>query len=273
MNRSARRWEMRFRSAADVAEIEGLQTDIMRFVAILGFCLMAIFALIQSLPTVSSPWRDPENAEQIKRLRAALATLEETSQASAERAARDYAELQRDYRAVQAELDQLRGENERLGAAHREALDRSQAPAPAYSPERARPQHAEQDAAPGPLALTAEREPLSLVFESERALEALLRRGAVQLFLTGAGDAGNLRLNPLTGAFDRVSGPQNIWFMDSSTVPLHYKNAARRLVGGARYRWGVALENSIQRSLRQQMGDKETGKLVIQASGVVVYRP
>ena len=49
-------------------------------------------------------------------------------------------------------------------------------------------------------------------------------------------------------------------------------SAARRLVGGARYRWGVALENSIQRSLRQQMGDKETGKLVIQASGVV-YRP
>lgn len=32
-------------------EIETLQTDIMRFMSILGFCLMAIFALVQSIPT------------------------------------------------------------------------------------------------------------------------------------------------------------------------------------------------------------------------------
>ncbi len=31
-------------------ELEALQTDVMRFMAILGFCLMAIFALVQSLP-------------------------------------------------------------------------------------------------------------------------------------------------------------------------------------------------------------------------------
>ncbi len=32
------------------AEVEALQTDVMRFMAILGLCLMAIFALVQSLP-------------------------------------------------------------------------------------------------------------------------------------------------------------------------------------------------------------------------------
>ena len=31
-------------------ELETLQTDVMRFMAIIGFCLMAIFALVQSLP-------------------------------------------------------------------------------------------------------------------------------------------------------------------------------------------------------------------------------
>lgn len=31
-------------------EIEALQTDVMRFMAILGFCLMFIFALVQTLP-------------------------------------------------------------------------------------------------------------------------------------------------------------------------------------------------------------------------------
>ena len=33
-------------------ETEALQTDIQRFIAILGFCLMAIFALVQSIPVI-----------------------------------------------------------------------------------------------------------------------------------------------------------------------------------------------------------------------------
>jgi hypothetical protein len=38
-------------------ETEVLQTDIQRFVAILGFCLMAVFALVQAIP-VTSPEKD-----------------------------------------------------------------------------------------------------------------------------------------------------------------------------------------------------------------------
>lgn len=37
-------------SAAEPDDVEALQTDIMRFMAILGFCLMVIFAMVQSLP-------------------------------------------------------------------------------------------------------------------------------------------------------------------------------------------------------------------------------
>ena len=36
------------------SEIESIQTDIQRFMAILGFCLMAIFALVQSIPVTVS---------------------------------------------------------------------------------------------------------------------------------------------------------------------------------------------------------------------------
>ena len=39
-------------------EVEALQTDVMRFIAILGICLMVIFALVQSLP-VSSQGKQP----------------------------------------------------------------------------------------------------------------------------------------------------------------------------------------------------------------------
>ena len=252
MNRSARRWKTRFRSAADTAEIESLQTDIMRFVAIIGFCLMAIFALIQSLPMVSSPWRDPVNREEIDLLRKALATR-------------------------QRELEQLRAENKRLAAPRQDerALSPDLAkpnndPAPAVEPE---PQAAAPDAVPTPAPTAVEdAQPLSLVFESEPALEALLRRGAVGLFLIGKGDGGNWQLDAATGTFKRAGGSRRVWYMDSSTVPRVYREAADRLPGSGTYFWAVSLSDAIQRSLRQQIGDKETGKLVIQASGAVVYR-
>jgi hypothetical protein len=50
------------------AEDEALQTDVMRFMAVLGLCLMVIFALVQSLPTVPPDSRprldDPERLRQ-----------------------------------------------------------------------------------------------------------------------------------------------------------------------------------------------------------------
>jgi myosin heavy subunit len=41
-------------SAGHIDETEALNTDVMRFMAILGICLMVIFALVQSLPSNSS---------------------------------------------------------------------------------------------------------------------------------------------------------------------------------------------------------------------------
>lgn len=42
----------RYIRVAEGDDVEALQTDIMRFMAILGFCLMVIFAMVQSLPNV-----------------------------------------------------------------------------------------------------------------------------------------------------------------------------------------------------------------------------
>ncbi len=48
-------------------DIETIQTDIQRFMAILGFCLMAIFALVQSIPVTS-----PEAEKTIESLKTRL---------------------------------------------------------------------------------------------------------------------------------------------------------------------------------------------------------
>jgi hypothetical protein len=47
------------------SETEALQTDIMRFLAILGLCLMAIFALVQSIPLVPQDQASELGREQL----------------------------------------------------------------------------------------------------------------------------------------------------------------------------------------------------------------
>ena len=76
------------RSDSGPHELEALQTDVMRFMAILGFCLMAIFALVQSLPTGRSDARPSlENPLQ-------LAQEVEQLQQQAQQARRQLAELE-----------------------------------------------------------------------------------------------------------------------------------------------------------------------------------
>lgn len=49
--------------AIDQDESESLQADVMRFMAILGLCLMVIFALVQSLPSVGESREDARERE------------------------------------------------------------------------------------------------------------------------------------------------------------------------------------------------------------------
>lgn len=73
--------DYRLRSKVESDDVEALQTDIMRFMAILGFCLMVIFAMVQSLPNVVVE-HEPELIsqdillEQVKDLEAKAKTLE-----------------------------------------------------------------------------------------------------------------------------------------------------------------------------------------------------
>jgi len=83
------------------ADIEALQTDIMRFMAILGFCLMAIFSLVQSIPTGKA---DPRPRLELKApLEVQLETLKSAIQALQEK--RD--QSQQAYETVLAKQDRV----------------------------------------------------------------------------------------------------------------------------------------------------------------------
>ena len=63
MSRSPLAYPLNRGADTDVGGAADLQTDIMRFMAILSMCLLAIFALVQSIPLAPvEPQREPEIA-------------------------------------------------------------------------------------------------------------------------------------------------------------------------------------------------------------------
>lgn len=113
------------------SDTETLQTDVMRFMAILGLCLTAVFALVQSLPArkMDRPWEEPpaepmqegsENEQtQALELRAQLQRLSaQTGQARVrhDQAKRSLTSTQEQLARALDELDQARRERVHLTA-------------------------------------------------------------------------------------------------------------------------------------------------------------
>jgi hypothetical protein len=63
VNRSPLAYPLNRAADTDVGGAADLQTDVMRFMAILALCLVAIFALVQSIPLTPVPVTDERDAE------------------------------------------------------------------------------------------------------------------------------------------------------------------------------------------------------------------
>lgn len=119
-------------SRAGDAETEALQTDVLRFLAILGFCLMAVFALVQAIP-VTSDTRGPLIESLKKRIEsqnAEIAQLKKENErlkaafASAKAAVREEEKEQDLRKAFGQALARLEEMRERLSGLERENLSR-----------------------------------------------------------------------------------------------------------------------------------------------------
>jgi hypothetical protein len=229
--------------AQDSAELEALQADVMRFVAIIGLCLAAIFSLLQSLepplPAVAAAAND-RPAEPVAELPVEPApevatTLMETT--APETTAQPGVE-----------------------------------PPAALLPEPVPGSAAE----PEPVAVAAspplppDVEGFSLSFASDRAMQQLLDQGRIRLFATGSGRYW--RYTPGSGSFTEADAPGQYHVMQAATVPPELRRA---LVGAAagNVTWGVVLPLDILGQLDQLMNSAPGGELIIAASGRVQRRP
>ena len=141
-------------------EMEVLQTDVMRFFAILCLILMAIFALVQSLPVASAP---PS-----PRLRAVDRPLP---------------------RPAPERVEKPKPEKVEIPAPEPAEAPPEPAPAPIEKPEKPAP-------APPPASpQKPPKEGFALRFQSDRALAALVEKDRVALYAMTAGGAWRFRMS------------------------------------------------------------------------------
>ena len=210
-----------------------LQTDVMRFMAILSLCLMVIFAVVQSVPVENIPEPalppEPEVVVQAESI-VAMPPPIETKQVVVE------------------------------------------APKP-LEPPASTPVQTVRAPTPQPVHDPAPidvQEGFTLRFETDQALTQLVSRNEIGLYAITAGKALRMTINQDKAEFWSASLPKRFHEMDTATVPDSVVRALQSSNNSsASTQWGVTLPTVMSAKLNTFMQDYRGGSLVIGADGIL----
>jgi hypothetical protein len=222
------------RGDTDAGGAADLQTDIMRFMAILALCLVAIFALVQSIPLV------PE------------ARSQSPASAAPPPVARD----------VEAEPVPEPHPVPEPKSVPTPVAEQSPPARPAATPAAV----ARQPATP-PIEPPRD-EGFTLRFESDLALTRLVAAGKVGLYAIADGRARRMTVRDSRISFWDASAPNRYHEMEAGTVPRPVVDALSRSgVNTATVGWGVTLPGTLQQQLDSLVRSNSGGALVIGGDG------
>lgn len=232
------------RADADAGGVADLQTDIMRFMAILALCLVAIFALVQSIPLVpEAPSQSPAPAAPPP-----VAAVPE-ARPPAKPVEPDPAPARPAAEAVQA-VSLTR-------PAWKTTFVAKQPPAEQAMVEE-----------PAPASDAAAEEGFTLRFESDLALTRLVAAGKVGFYALADGRARRMTVSDSRISFWDASAPNSYHEMEAGTVPRPVIDALGRAgVNTAEVGWGVTLPGRLRGQLDALMRDHSSGALVIGGDG------
>lgn len=253
---------------AEAGGIADLQTDVMRFIAILALCLVAIFALVQSIPLTPTVTEPP--AVQAPRADLSPAAAPEPTTAAG--------------KIIEQQPPPLAGEEKPLiitrPAPQRIPYERApqeiiEETIPVQAAETSVPdQELPEPAVPEP-APPATSQAFTLRFETDLALTRLVARNEVGLYAITP--EKSLRMNVNRGAlsFWAASVPRQFHEMDEATVPDDVLSALRRAgsVKTSDVKWGVTLPPNMRRQLDRFLSEHDGGALVIGGDGSLRLEP
>lgn len=277
MSRSPLSYPLNRHADMDAGGAADLQTDVMRFMAIISLCLVAIFALVQSLPTPTLPLPDLTLERATAAAPASASTVNAAIEPLAERTAGQQTLESPASRPIpEPVVAQEPVEQQRSAVDNSETKPiRRPDPVAATLVPRASPKvpispPLASAAPPLPRKAAAEQDGFSLRFESDRALKRLVASEDIGFYALDQGKALRMIVNGAALSFWPASSPRQIYEMDESTVPADVVRALRRSAATEHVQWGVTLPRSMTRDLDRFLAERSGGALVIQSSGRLV---
>jgi len=263
MSRSPLAYPLNRSADMDAGGAADLQTDIMRFMAILSLCLVAIFALVQSIPLTPA---EPEPAQ--------TAAIDPEPQPVTPRSEPVIVEP----KSVQVPPEQkavvlTRPKWTPKYAPKVPAVATPQpAPEPVIEPLPVAEAPVELPTAPPPV--EPEEAGFTLRFASDAALTRAVAAQHVGLYALDAGRARRMTVSESRISFWDASTPNSFHEMEAHTVPLAVIDALGRTgVSTDAVSWGVTLPGKMKTQLDLLMQDHGGGSLIIGAGGEIHWEP
>ena len=255
-------WQMSH-AAYTESESAELQTDVMRFMAILAFCLVAIFAIVQSIPATPAPVADEVVAVTTPVPAIPVPADQPVVEPAPEPEPAQPVVLQRAKPAAKK-----RAEPVQLRRALPEPPEPRPAPIEVTRPAARPPQPATVVQAPDAPAHVPQPAPpvqqgLSLRFESDAVLRSLVARGLVNLYAISGSTYYRMKVAGSDVQFQPGTAPSQYHEMIAETVP----GEVRRSFGapGSQVTWGVTLPPATSQQLARFVRTNYSGSLVITA--------
>jgi len=234
----------------DAGGAADLQTDVMRFMAILSLCLMAIFALVQSLPITPLPAPVETPSEEPPAKPITEPPVKPVAEQPVEPVAEPAAKLARPPETVESNKVVVVTRPKWQPKAPPVAAPQT-APAPIESPEAA-----------------DDEDGFSLRFESDQALMRLVATSKVGLYAIESGRAQRMTVSDSRISFWSASTPNTFHEMETATVPPAVVDAlARTGTTTSAVSWGVTLPGMLRSQLDTLMNGRSGGDLVIGKDG------
>lgn len=251
MNRSPLFYALNRGADAEAGGAADLQTDVMRFMAIISLCLVAIFALVQSIPLAPVP-QDAEQTESVPALKTPAPEPEPTPSTITKPKPQPIIEEPKKIKLTRPTPARMVARNENV------VLQRPKpAPEPKTEPT---PVDKTQDAQQSPDGFT-------LRFESDAALTRLVARQVIGLYALTRDKSMRMNISGGEISFWPASVPVKYHEMDQSTVPddVISKYQINNAPNGVK--WAVTLPADMSRELNSYLSSESSGALVIAGNG------
>ena len=242
---------------AEAGGVADLQTDVMRFIAILSLCLVAIFALVQSIPL--TPTLPPVQQIETKQAPQAVEMVEQPIVAEPRQQKREQEPL-----VITRPAPRPLAVNRTPRGIIEQTVETVEETVPAEPVQQA-------PVVPAPV----QSEGFTLRFETDLALTRLVARNEVGLYAITPDKTLRMNVNRGSFGFWPASVPNQFHEMAESTVPEDVLSALQRSGSAdtADVKWGVTLPNNMRSDLDKFVSEFTGGSLIISGDGKLRLEP